>query len=84
MNQTDGVTWFLEHLQSPYYLTAFDSAIHMAEEISDPSRNVLKAIFLTISGAVSSFVFLVIGAPLPSRLNKYRGTSIRPTINLPH
>ncbi|KAJ5891241.1 amino acid permease family protein [Penicillium subrubescens] len=63
-NQTgwnDAVTWFLGLLQSAYGLTAFDSVIHMAEEIPDPRRNVPKAMYLSIlSGAGTSFVFMVI------------------------
>ena len=63
-NQTgwnDGVTWFIGLLQSAYGLTAFDSVIHMAEEIPDPRRNVPKAMYLAIlSGAGTSFVFMVI------------------------
>lgn len=63
-NQTgwnDAVTWFLGLLQSAYGLTAFDSVIHMAEEIPDPRRNVPKAMYLAIlSGAGTSFAFMVI------------------------
>ncbi|KAJ5094291.1 amino acid permease family protein [Penicillium angulare] len=57
----NGVTWFLGLLQSAYGLTAFDSVIHMAEEIPDPRRNVPKAMYLAIiSGAGTSFIFMVI------------------------
>lgn len=57
----DAVTWFLGLLQSAYGLTAFDSVIHMAEEIPDPRRNVPKAMYLAIlSGAGTSFVFMII------------------------
>lgn len=58
---SDGVVWFLGLLQSAYGLTAFDSVIHMIEEVPDPRRNGPKAIYLAvISGAVTGFFFMMI------------------------
>ncbi|PFH62678.1 hypothetical protein XA68_12549 [Ophiocordyceps unilateralis] len=57
----DGVTWFVGLVQSAYGLTAFDSVIHMAEEIPAPRRNVPRTMWLAVaSGAVSGFVFMVV------------------------
>ncbi|PTB65843.1 amino acid transporter-like protein [Trichoderma citrinoviride] len=64
INQTgwpDGVTWFMGLVQGAYGLTAFDSVIHMVEEIPAPRRNGPKTMYLSvICGAVSGFVFMVI------------------------
>jgi amino acid transporter len=64
INQTgwpDGVTWFMGLLQAAYGLTAFDSAIHMVEEIPSPRTNIPRVIWLSVSmGAVSGFIFMVI------------------------
>ncbi|KAL1961800.1 hypothetical protein VTN77DRAFT_1050 [Rasamsonia byssochlamydoides] len=64
INQTgwsDGVTWFTGLVQAAYGLTAFDSVIHMVEEIPAPRRNAPKAIYLAvICGAVSGFIFMVV------------------------
>lgn len=64
INQTgwgDGVTWFMGLLQSAYGLTAFDSVIHMVEEIPSPRRNAPKAMYLSvICGAVSGFIFMIV------------------------
>ncbi|OAQ74100.1 amino acid permease family protein [Pochonia chlamydosporia 170] len=58
---SDGVVWFLGLLQSAYGLTAFDSVIHMVEEMPDPRRNGPKAIYLAVlSGAVTGFFFMMI------------------------
>ena len=60
-NWSDGVVWFLGLLQSAYGLTAFDSVIHMVEELPDPRRNGPKAIYLAIlSGAVTGFFFMIV------------------------
>lgn len=64
INQTgwsDGVTWFTGLVQAAYGLTAFDSVIHMVEEIPAPRRNAPKVIYLAVvCGAVSGFIFMVV------------------------
>lgn len=63
-NQTewnDGVAWFIGLVQAAYGLTAFDSVIHMAEEIPAPRKNVPKTIWMSVvCGAVTGFIFMVI------------------------
>ncbi|USP80958.1 uncharacterized protein yc1106_08232 [Curvularia clavata] len=57
----DGVVWFLGLLQAAYGLTAFDSAIHMIEEIPSPRTNGPKVIWLAVlCGAISGFIFMVV------------------------
>ncbi|RDA86493.1 hypothetical protein CP532_1994 [Ophiocordyceps camponoti-leonardi (nom. inval.)] len=57
----DGVVWFIGLVQSAYGLTAFDSVIHMAEEIPSPRRNVPRTMWMAVaSGAVSGFVFMLV------------------------
>ena len=64
LNQTgwgDGVTWFLGLLQAAYGLTAFDSAVHMVEEIPQPRKNVPRVIWMSVAiGAVTGFIFMVV------------------------
>ncbi|KAI0155717.1 amino acid/polyamine transporter I [Pestalotiopsis sp. NC0098] len=64
LNQTgwsDGVTWFMGLLQAAYGLTAFDSAIHMVEEIPDPRKNVPRTIWLSVvCGALTGFIFMIV------------------------
>ncbi|KAJ5469321.1 hypothetical protein N7539_008939 [Penicillium diatomitis] len=64
INQTgwsDGVTWFIGLVQAAYGLTAFDSVIHMVEEIPNPRRNVPRVIWMAVlSGAISGFIFMVV------------------------
>ncbi|KAK9420517.1 putative Choline transport protein [Seiridium unicorne] len=64
LNQTgwsDGVTWFMGLLQAAYGLTAFDSAIHMVEEIPHPRTNIPKIIWLSVlCGALTGFIFMVV------------------------
>ncbi|KAJ4387830.1 hypothetical protein N0V93_008433 [Gnomoniopsis smithogilvyi] len=64
INQTgwsDGVTWFTGLIQAAYGLTAFDSVIHMVEEIPAPRRNAPRAIWLSVViGAISGFLFMVV------------------------
>ncbi|KAI1843855.1 hypothetical protein JX265_003751 [Neoarthrinium moseri] len=58
---TDGVTWFMGLLQSAYGLTAFDSAIHMIEEIPHPRTNIPRIIWLSVvCGAFSGFIFMIV------------------------
>lgn len=64
INQTgwsDGVTWFLGLVQSAYGLTAFDSVIHMVEEIPAPRRNGPRTMYLAVLfGALSGFIFMMV------------------------
>ena len=64
INQTgwsDGVVWFTGLVQAAYGLTAFDSVIHMVEELPAPRRNAPKVIYLSIiSGAVTGFIFMLV------------------------
>lgn len=64
INQTgwsDGVTWFMGLVQGAYGLTAFDSAIHLVEEIPNPRKNVPFAMWLAVmSGAASGFIFMLV------------------------
>ncbi|KAM0303998.1 hypothetical protein ACHAPM_003576 [Fusarium culmorum] len=63
INQTgwsDGVVWFLGLVQAAYGLTAYDSVIHMVEEIPAPRRNGPRTMVMAIvMGAISGFIFLV-------------------------
>lgn len=57
----DGVVWFTGLVQAAYGLTAFDSVIHMVEEIPEPRTNAPKIIYLAVaSGAVTGFIFMVV------------------------
>ncbi|KAJ2963685.1 hypothetical protein NQ176_g10840 [Zarea fungicola] len=56
---SDGVTWFLGLVQSAYGLTAFDSVIHMVEEIPAPRKQIPRALYLSVvCGAISGWLFL--------------------------
>ncbi|OJJ50642.1 hypothetical protein ASPZODRAFT_222928 [Penicilliopsis zonata CBS 506.65] len=56
-----GVVWFTGLVQAAYGLTAFDSVIHMVEEIPAPRRNAPRIIYLSvIIGAVTGFIFMVV------------------------
>ncbi|KAL3419445.1 choline transport protein [Phlyctema vagabunda] len=63
INQTswpDGVVWFTGLIQAAYGLTAFDSVIHMIEEISAPRTNGPKVIWLAVAiGAATGGIFMV-------------------------
>lgn len=53
--------WFTGLLQAAYGLTAFDSVIHMVEEIPAPRRNAPKAMWLAVvTGAISGFIFMLV------------------------
>lgn len=57
----DATTWFIGLLEAAYGLTAFDSVVHMVEEIPAPRVNAPKVITLSVLfGALSGFVFIVI------------------------
>lgn len=58
---SDGVTWFTGLIQAAYGLTAFDSVIHMVEELPSPRTNAPRVMYLAvISGAVSGGLFMVV------------------------
>lgn len=57
----DAVTWFLGLVQSAYGLTAFDSVVHMVEEIPAPRRNAPRTMYLAVvCGALSGFLFMLV------------------------
>ncbi|PHH85121.1 hypothetical protein CDD83_868 [Cordyceps sp. RAO-2017] len=57
----DAVTWFLGLVQGAYGLTAFDSVIHMVEEIPAPRRNAPRTMSLAVvCGALSGFLFMLV------------------------
>ncbi|KAK7985554.1 amino acid/polyamine transporter I [Apiospora saccharicola] len=57
----DGVVWFIGLVQAAYGLTAYDSAIHMIEEIPHPRTNVPKVMWLSVvCGAITGFIFSVV------------------------
>ncbi|POR39055.1 Choline transport protein [Tolypocladium paradoxum] len=57
----DGVCWFLGLVQGAYGLTAFDSVIHMVEEMPAPRRNAPRTMCLAVlCGALSGFLFMVV------------------------
>lgn len=58
---SDGVVWFTGLIQAAYGLTAFDSVIHMIEEIPSPRKNGPRAIWLAVViGAATGFLFMVV------------------------
>lgn len=57
----DGVVWFTGLVQAAYGLTAFDSVIHLVEEIPSPRSNAPKITWLAVAfGAVTGFIFMVV------------------------
>ncbi|KAF7715467.1 Uncharacterized protein PECH_007111 [Penicillium ucsense] len=80
INQTgwsDGVTWFIGLVQAAYGLTAFDSVIHMVEEIPNPRRNVPRVIWMAVlSGAISGFIFMVVCLFAIQSVDNVTGASI--------
>jgi choline transport protein len=57
----DGVVWFTGLVQAAYGLTAFDSVIHLVEEIPSPRTNAPKITWLAVAfGAVTGFIFMVV------------------------
>ncbi|THV75074.1 amino acid permease family protein [Aureobasidium pullulans] len=56
-----GVVWFTGLVQAAYGLTAFDSVVHMIEELPNPKVNAPRAIYLSVViGAVTGFIFMVV------------------------
>jgi choline transport protein len=64
INQTswpDGVVWFTGLIQAAYGLTAFDSVIHMIEEIPSPRTAGPKVVWLAVAiGAVTGGIFMIV------------------------
>jgi choline transport protein len=64
INQTswpNGVVWFTGLIQAAYGLTAFDSVIHMIEEIPSPRTASPKVIWLAVAiGAVTGGIFMIV------------------------
>ncbi|KAL4875433.1 amino acid/polyamine transporter I [Aspergillus karnatakaensis] len=57
----DGVVWFTGLVQAAYGLTAFDSCIHMIEEIPNARKDGPRIIWLAVlMGAVTGFIFMII------------------------
>lgn len=55
-----GISWILGLLQSAFSLTAFDSVMHLAEEVPNPEWNCPIAMVAAIGiGTVSGFVYLI-------------------------
>lgn len=58
---SDGVTWFIGLIQAAYGLTAFDSVIHLVEEMPKPSINAPRVLNLAIiTGTVTGGLFMII------------------------
>lgn len=58
---SDGVVWFTGLIQAAYGLTAFDSVIHMAEEIPSPRTSVPRVLYLAVAiGASTGALFMVV------------------------
>lgn len=64
INQTSwngGVTFFIGLVQAAYGLTAFDSAVHLAEEIPHPRKNIPRVMWLSVlMGSITGFIFMVV------------------------
>ena len=57
----DGVTGFMGLIQAAYGLTAFDSVIHMVEELPSPRTTAPRVMYLAVlSGALSGGLFMVV------------------------
>ncbi|KAF4970416.1 hypothetical protein FZEAL_10040 [Fusarium zealandicum] len=56
----NGVVWFLGLVQAAYGLTAFDSVLHMVEELPNPRRNAPRTMIMAVVlGAISGFLFMI-------------------------
>ncbi|ORY80969.1 amino acid/polyamine transporter I [Protomyces lactucae-debilis] len=57
----DGVCWFIGLIQAAYGLTAFDSVIHLVEEMPRPSINAPRVLNLAIlTGTLTGYFFLFV------------------------
>lgn len=66
-----GISWILGLLQSAFALTAFDSVMHLAEEVPRPEWNCPIAMVSAIGiGTVSGFTYLIclLYSYVPSRI----------------
>lgn len=58
---SDGVVWFIGLVQSAYGLTAFDSVIHLIEELPSPQKNGPRIIWLSVLiGSVTGMMFMIV------------------------
>lgn len=58
---SDGVAWFIGLIQAAYGLTAFDSVIHLVEEMPRPSINAPRVLNLAIiTGSITGGAFMII------------------------
>lgn len=58
---SDGVAWFIGLIQAAYGLTAFDSVIHLVEEMPRPSVNAPRVLYLAIiTGTVTGGFFMIV------------------------
>ncbi|KFY78228.1 hypothetical protein V499_02544 [Pseudogymnoascus sp. VKM F-103] len=58
---SDGVVWFIGLVQSAYGLTAFDSVIHLIEELPSPQKNGPRIIWLSVLiGSISGMIFMIV------------------------
>ncbi|KAJ5192040.1 uncharacterized protein N7498_011025 [Penicillium cinerascens] len=67
----DGVVWFTGLRMAAYGLTAFDSVIHMAEEIPAPRVNIPRVLYLVvIISATTGGIFMVVSLFCMQDLNQ--------------
>ena len=60
-NWPNPVVWFTGLIQAAYGLTAFDSVIHLAEEIPNPRKMIPKILYLAVSiGAITGGIFMLV------------------------
>lgn len=58
---SDGVVWFIGLVQAAYGLTAYDSVIHLVEEIPAPRRTAPRVMWMAVLfGAITGFLFMVV------------------------
>lgn len=58
---SDGVVWFTGLVQAAYGLTAFDSVIHLVEEIPSPRTNAPRVTWMAVLfGAITGFIFMLV------------------------
>ena len=57
----DGFSWFIGLIQAAYGLTAFDSVIHLVEEMPRPAINAPRVLNLAIiSGTITGAIFMIV------------------------
>ena len=58
---SNGVVCFIGLVQSAYGLTAFDSVIHLIEELPSPQRNGPRIIWLSVLiGSITGMIFMIV------------------------